>query len=69
MLYQQNAICKVRFFIIFSPFLSILVTFLSIGTVMVIYFSEFSPKQVNRFLKSVTAKINMLCEAPLDSSV
>ena len=40
------------FFIIPSPFISILVTSFSIGTVKVMYFSVFSPKQVNCFLDS-----------------
>ena len=47
MRYQSIAICKIYFFVISSPFLSILVTFFSIGTVKVMYFSVFSPKQVN----------------------
>ena len=43
--------CKMLdiFFVIPSPFLSILATFFSIGTVKVMYFSRVSPKQVNRF--------------------
>ena len=40
------------YFVISSPFLSILVTSVSIGTVNVMYFSVFSPKQVNCFLSS-----------------
>ena len=40
------------FFAISSPFLSILVTSFSIGTVKVMYFSVFSPKQVNCFSNS-----------------
>ena len=38
------------FFVISSPFLSILVIYFSIGTVKVMYLSVFSPKQVNCFL-------------------
>ena len=40
------------FFVIFSLFLSILVTSFSIVTVTVMYFSVFSPKQVNYFSNS-----------------
>ena len=40
------------FFLISSPFLSVLLTSFSIGTVKVILFSVFSPKQVNCFLNS-----------------
>ena len=40
------------FFVISSPFLSILVTSFSIGTLRAMYFSVFSPKQVNSFLNS-----------------
>ena len=39
------------FLVISSPFLSSLVTSFSIGTVKVLYFSVFSPKQVNCFFK------------------
>ena len=39
-------------FVISSPCLSTLVTSCSIGTVKVIYFSVFSPKQVSCFLNS-----------------
>ena len=39
-------------FVISSPSLSILVTFLSIGMEKVMYFSVFSAKQVNGFLNS-----------------
>ena len=37
------------FFVISSPILSIFVTSFSIGTVNVMYFSTFSPKQINVF--------------------
>ena len=40
------------FYVIYSPFLSILVTSFSVGTVKVNYLSVFSPKQVNCFLNS-----------------
>ena len=40
------------FFVISSPFLSILITSFFIGTVKVMYFSASSPKHVNCFLNS-----------------
>ena len=40
------------FFVISSPFLSILVTSFSIGIANVMYFSVFYPKQVSCFLNS-----------------
>ena len=40
------------FFVICPPFLSVIVTSISIGTVNVMYISVFSPKQVNCFLNS-----------------
>ena len=40
------------FFVISTPFLSILVTSFTIGTVKVMSFLVFSPKQVNCFLNS-----------------
>ena len=45
-----NCNMKDIFFVISSPFLSILVTTFSNGTVKVMYFSVFSPRQVNCFL-------------------
>ena len=39
-------------FVISIPFLQILVTSFSIGTVKVMFFSVFSPKQVNWILNS-----------------
>ena len=71
------------FFVISSPFLSILASSFSFGTVKVMYFSGFSPKQLNCFfyfnssadkiiiIKTCTLyfKLHMLCAAPLYSPV
>ena len=66
------------------PFLPILVTSFSIGTEKVIYFSVFSPKQINyvkviiiiwsfvknygNFCRYTIFKLQVICAAPLYSS-
>ena len=53
-LYSSSINCNQKdiFFVNSSPFLSILVTSFSIETIKVMYFSVFSPKQVNCFSNS-----------------
>ena len=48
-----NKLSYVRYiFAIAFPFLSILATYFSVGTVKILYFPVFSPEQINCFLNS-----------------